>query len=78
MAESLLALGESKQANQLIASENCLGLVQIRGNLQTKRALAILENAVLHEARVRSYSPPEPDQDSGGGGLAWRLEHGPS
>ena len=49
MTKSLLALGESKQAKQLIVSENSLGLVQIRGNLPTKRALAILENAVLQE-----------------------------
>ena len=49
VTKSLLALGESKQTKQLIVSENSLGLVQIRGNLPTKRALAVLENAVLQE-----------------------------
>ena len=41
VAKSLLALAESKQAKQLIVSENSLGLEQIRGNH--------LENAVLRE-----------------------------
>ena len=49
VTKSLLALGESKKAKQLILSENSLGLVEIRGNLPTKRALVILENAVLQE-----------------------------
>ena len=48
MTKSLLTLGENKQAKQIIVSENNLGLAQIRGNLPTKRAMAILENAVLH------------------------------
>ena len=41
VAKSLLALGESKKAKQLIVSENSPGLVQIKGNLPTKRAVAV-------------------------------------
>ena len=45
--KSLLKLGESKQAKQIIVSENNLDLAHIRGNIPTKMAMAILENAVL-------------------------------